>query len=120
MNIEPRELRIGNRVMKGNSDRPLREYQIKAHDFKEFDLWIYEPIPLTEEWLVKFGFEEDGFIAEYFDVDTYKKNGFAFYYSPIGDSLASFGLAEIIFPKYVHQLQNLYFALTGEELTIKP
>lgn len=22
--------------------------------------------------------------------------------------------------KYVHQLQNLYFALTGEELTIKP
>lgn len=23
-------------------------------------------------------------------------------------------------PEFVHQLQNLYFALTGEELTLKP
>ena len=73
-----------------------------------------EPIPLTEEWLVRFGFENEG---NYFDIDI---NGY---------SLSIFNLCEYsitdttheqtdmwIAIKHVHQLQNLYFALTNKEL----
>jgi hypothetical protein len=36
-----------------------------------------------------------------------------------GDAIYfSYGFEKSIELKYVHQLQNLYFALTGEELTI--
>lgn len=65
------------------------------------------PIPLTEEWLFKFGFEGS-------DIDNYSielSNGNFF----ILDSLDP--IARNIF--YVHQLQNLYFALTGKELIME-
>jgi len=73
-----------------------------------------EPIPLTEEWLLRFGFEKelDGF---------YRKNKsgiieFCFYDNGILATTQSVCLSHF---KYVHQLQNLYFSLTNNELTIK-
>lgn len=63
-------------------------------------------IPLTEEWLLKLGFEK------------YKlgfRNGNLWVTLT---ELAWFGNSEITEIKYVHQLQNLYFALTKEELII--
>ena len=74
-------------------------------------------IPLTEEWLLKFGFKESKtfFGRNSFEKDGYHliKNGKYFEFLVIGSSVI---LAKI---KYVHQLQNLYFALTGKELEIK-
>ncbi len=68
-----------------------------------YDIETIKPIPLTEEWLLKFGLmsikTELGFW----------NNGDAIYFS--------YGFEKSIELKYVHQLQNLYFALTGEELT---
>ena len=78
----------------------------------------YTPIQLTEEWLLKFGFEyhhdtphpnkvyRKNWSEGYFDLEHI----ISFYF---GGNFISVEL------KYVHQLQNLYFALTGEELTIK-
>jgi len=74
-------------------------------------------IPLTEEWLVTFGFHKSS--NQYFSIasfsyiehDAYGCNG-GFGYC-LHDERGIF--LEI---KYVHQLQNLYFALTGEELSI--
>lgn len=75
----------------------------------EYD--IISPIPLTEEWLLKFGFNQfptgnfwdrEDFWACYFNRD---KTALLFDYLEWS-------------VKYVHQLQNLYFALTGMELTI--
>lgn len=66
----------------------------------------YEPIPLTEEWLLKFGFNG-------WDKGNYTmilSNGNFFEFGNI--------IAQNI--KYVHQLQNLYFVLVGEELSIMP
>ena len=87
--------------------------------FRSEHLEDYEPIPLTEEWLERFGFsvrKSLGFEAYDLD-DTY-----TIYYNttatPYGFEL-SFGVDFEIEIKHVHQLQNLYFALTGEELTIK-
>jgi len=97
------------------------EYYIDESDFISYSGSILKPIPLTEEWLTKFGFTE----AMY----DYTVHTGEFYNNKIGLlkivggdkyqlSMASKNLMVVI--EYVHQLQNLYFALTGEELTLIP
>ncbi len=74
------------------------------------------PIPLREEWLLKFGFKdsfelisEEGFIFQCaFDGDDFIKNQKTL--------LVNKALAVKI--KYVHQLQNIFFALTNTELSL--
>ena len=76
------------------------------------------PIPLTEEWLIKFGFKNTG--EQFFNVWKDKQGIITFQ----KDLSCYVGLSHYEAPplfvecKYVHTLQNLYFALTGEELTI--
>jgi len=71
------------------------------------------PIPLTEEWLIRMGFI-DGFL---------KTNCGRWYYSngfitvELDNGMQHYDMMVDI--DYVHQLQNLYFSLIGEELTIK-
>lgn len=79
----------------------------------------YSRIRLTEEWLLKFGFEfretnYDGGHHYYQLV----KNDIIFLTGFESDSEVTVdGLPVTVV--YVHQLQNLYFVLTDEELTIK-
>ena len=77
----------------------------------------FKPIPLTEEWLLKFGFIEDSIgywygndMTSYDFVDREDK-GFMLVVAQCEH--------KDTYIKHVHQLQNLYFALIGEELTIK-
>ena len=74
-----------------------------------------KPIPLTEEWLVKFGFENNQSNNEWYDKGFFSvlNNGMSFCFIHCGNYININAR-----PKYVHQLQNLYFALTGEELTL--
>lgn len=77
-----------------------------------------EPIPLSEEWLLKFGFEIVGNEwtgAQGMPSDYYKHGEFvlsqAYWVVGIGRKFDN--------PiKHVHELQNIYFCLTSEELTI--
>jgi hypothetical protein len=105
--MKSNELRIGNYYN-------LVEDGVNIDDIYQIDdgysLYLIDKhnnakgIPLTEEWLKKFGF--DGWdIGNYTMILT---NGNFFEFGNI--------IAQNI--KYVHQLQNLYFALTNEELTI--
>lgn len=71
----------------------------------------FEPIPLTEEWLERFGFTQ-GMGGEWCAKDVAWTVWFD------GERL-SVGFWQGNEPKYVHSLQNLYFALTGLELSIK-
>ena len=77
-----------------------------------------DPIPLSEEWLLKFGFKEKSKWT--FVLNT--PNGRMLTYH-LGTKIIHYGSngygSGEINCEYVHQLQNLYFALTGEELTIK-
>ena len=77
-----------------------------------------EPIPLTEEWLLKFGFEKSGggLYLTYETFEMYYINGVLGLSARVSDPNEGYIDTKI---KYVHQLQNLHFALTGEELTIK-
>ena len=75
----------------------------------------FEPIPLTEEWLLRFGFEK---IRGLHLCKGYSLNS-GEYLVYIDDRGVYLKTNKNIFIKYVHQLQNLYFALTGEELVVK-
>ena len=90
------------------------------------------PIPLTEEWLLKFGFEkwtwcsDCAFIPLFFGDSLfcrYYNNQWHIKRLKVGRGKEGvFGKTEgkYVLPrgkiKHVHQLQNLYFALTNEEL----
>lgn len=77
-----------------------------------FPISYINPIPLTEDWLIKFGANK---YSEYFELghtEWYKEED---YFKPKSYYFAD-GFKDGFKLKYVHQLQNLYFALTGEEL----
>jgi hypothetical protein len=116
------ELRIGNLVDLGNRIAKVIEINHLACvvvDLEETQDTIedYErtkPIPLTEEWLVNFGFDKLPIVFESKKFYLYKQDN-----SDIWRLNHSGTNAHITTLKYVHQLQNLYFALTGEELVVK-
>jgi len=112
--MDAKELRIGNWVKNPVSEQeiiymtadavgfdPIREAPRMAHPFE-----YCTAIPLTEEWLEKFEQLNEWFLELVQCQKGYqihmKKN--AFYITKIYS---------------VHQLQNLYFALTGKELELK-
>jgi hypothetical protein len=80
----------------------------------------FNGIPITEEWLRKFGIKKDvGFHEHLYAV---KAEGYWGIYVDVQrhNLIIEGGEWSHEAPcRYVHQLQNLYFALTGEELTIK-
>lgn len=92
---------------------------IENNRYTPFTIDRVKPIPLTEEWLKKFGFKKlgDWFIKKPLSsVNEYAYNPYIKQFDVINGSGEEIDLVEL---KYVHQLQNLYFALTGEELEIK-
>lgn len=105
------DCRYGNYIIYGGSVTQLNEKEM-CHFFRFPN--TYKAIPLTEEWLLKFGFEKE--------YGTFKIEGFKCwitkYTSEPNLYSANIGNIKISTLKYVHELQNLYFALTGSELTV--
>lgn len=125
--MKPEELRIGNLVSDGTFVN-----KISLADFYNMHLddnCPFTAIPITKEWLLKFGFNENygeydkegiNLDCEYTDKGEWitflqagnikpieSNNEYTCRYYPKSDI------------KYVHELQNLYFALTKEELELK-
>ncbi|CAM4421339.1 hypothetical protein SAMN06265348_12419 [Pedobacter westerhofensis] len=134
--MEASELRIGNYVQSFLHNFDLKVEGIvgnKIYYGYKYSLdfrpnYEIEPIPLTEEWLAGFGFVHEAYstldpseksysINLSFDLEDVIiiKSGKSFFFGHDGIDGAYAIYQEL---KYVHQLQNLYFALTGEELTI--
>lgn len=99
------------------------DYRFKFLDRNTFDDCTHSdlsPIPLTTEWLERFGFEthpnfsERWFWNHYGYSMTLADDGDWNVMPRVDDSLV------VAYCRYVHQLQNLYFALTGTELELKP
>lgn len=76
----------------------------------------YDPIPLTEEWLLKFGFEN--FLGGY-SIDGFRYWPSDKEFTIYEDEWMNAPDSCRVHVEFVHQLQNIYFALTGEELTYK-
>lgn len=122
--INDKELRIGNTILcKGNEIEidsidlsgvnSYHDEGIGGTNYEDDDNGRFEdcePIPLTEGWLIKLGFDKFPH-STLWDTDKFWAGRFE-------NGVLKISYLEIGV-KYVHQLQNLYFALTGEELTIK-
>ena len=129
--IQINELRIGNLVKWYDVSKVLELHSEKnkfdnvciecEESFEWTEYNKLEPIPLTEEWLLKVGFQERKDTSNFsnfwigenpltrdwlFVIKGFKEDNDFFFMN---------GFHKI---KYVHQLQNLYFALTGAELTV--
>lgn len=122
--MKEKDLRVGNIVQKISKDT----YNFNGEGTDKIicnkptlvDLWIlkeiseltqkeYFPIKLTVQWLYELGFKSDTD-----ETDEFILNGFRIY--KIGENLE---FANHDFPikiEFVHQLQNLFFALTRTEL----
>ncbi len=109
MTIDARELRIGNYWMPEWSKEIRQADWLDIRDIAEGRLIGKAlPIPLTEDWLKRVdwgGYNELHFNSN-FCLDS---SGHLYYRSDYTG----------INVYYVHQLQNLYYALTNSELTIK-
>lgn len=128
--IKANELRIGN-LFQDQNENLLKVSEIneenqvfKVVDRTKFPLpngWKAEPIPLTEEILLKCGFEKKdesyvfGANKQHRLRWINKITGFEHRIVSLSYNVAIYDLHI----KYLHQLQNLYFALTGEELKIE-
>jgi hypothetical protein len=131
--MKPNELRIGN-LFKDRGGKILRLdlwvgmklaqrvvlNGFEVHPLTE-DLEYCQPIPITEEWLINFGFKKHkcniggADMWQGMDAWSINDNNWLFRGNPIdGLKLVGYFNSNI---EYVHQLQNLYFALTGIELT---
>jgi len=130
--VTDKEFRIGNlinyRIVDKMDERKewLEVSEIDYDDLRIFGIKHemnedYQPIEINEEWLMKFGFEK--IIDNEFTLRYELKKDTRFDYFLPKHNLKTFGLRfqgstffDVV--KYVHQLQNFYFALTGRELTV--
>ena len=107
------ELRIGNLICN-------KEGTIVYVNTTHLTLLLYgienefKLIPLTEEWLLKFGFEKS--MSWTYVIELKGNLKLVYYLGEKGWSIGFKSYSDFSNLEYVHQLQNLYFALTGEEL----
>lgn len=139
--MEAQELRIGNYVLHEGKVRQVNEIGtkevnegicdyvgldgLKTYSWLEHKgSFLVKPIPITKDWLEKFGFEKTDDYGDqiYYEKDDYyfcfDHDCFAFGRGTVKNIYSCLIYDETFF-QHVHQLQNLYFALTREELTIK-
>ena len=121
------QLRRGNKVLHNRIEKTIDcispGYVILLEDRKgtdDFGQWVdldeVEFIPLTEEWLLKFGFKiDETYVSEQNPYLDYIKDEVR-----ISMPYFSFEYGDGAFMElnYVYQLQNLYFSLTARELTV--
>lgn len=114
--MEAAELRIGNYVnliAEGHEDEPdTFKWDLEDYEFYHDRMDFVKPIPITEEWLLKFGFEKIG-------RNFTTKDDFIVRLS-LSTKTYHFGQTYEVDVKLdsIHQLQNLYFCLTNKELEL--
>jgi len=133
------ELRIGNylemlgkvRKVECISNLPARKemYWLTCENMIDTKIIHFKPIPLTEEWLLKFGFEktESDYRIKIQKDDKGGNTDYWIYVDSGFDNETNKFFVQIVCQEgcwftskneHVHQLQNLYFSLTNKELKV--
>jgi hypothetical protein len=118
--IQANELRIGNltyRIDLTNKNKSvidkLTVSDIERIEHGQSKIYKYEPIDLDNELLEKLGFRsEESFCYELYDIAINTSRELIWIHTKCKNNV------ELEMPEYVHQLQNLYFALTKNELKL--
>ncbi|WP_312765290.1 hypothetical protein [Epilithonimonas sp.] len=125
--MEATELRLNNLMMYGDSIVPIigmessqESVLVKIDQDTAVDYRRLKPIALTVEWFSKLGFKEAYRSKSRirFDLPNCCRYDFDLDSSKILEGFLFFG--NYIKCNHLHQLQNIYFTLTGEELKIEP
>ena len=120
--MKAKKLRTGNFVMYNNIigevqnictfDEPeVVELMFDEETSGVYDIDNIKPVPITRNALNNFGWKT-------LSLNSFTKNGLEFF---IEQGIVDNGDSEVnkYKIKYIHQLQNLYFALTNKEMKIK-
>lgn len=136
--ITSKDLRLGNYVIGFYEDEEgleenedilfeavCRVTSLDCSGFLDFNIYVesddcnvevyekFEGIDLTEEWLIKLGLKKiEEYCFELDDIHVNTKRELIWITTKCKREL------EFNIPNYIHELQNLYFALTGSELTV--
>ena len=121
--MKANELRLGNYVIEDKKISRITGIDDETRISTDLGFFPYtfieeiNPVPLTEEWLEKFGFEKIGTNYQYkwFLLHGNNKTGTVDFL--LNEPYSGKYNATVL--KHVHQLQNLFWCLTGQELTIK-
>ena len=120
--INAKELRLGNFIYQGNDVITVTDLQF---DGRMYFINCYrdegfKPISITEEWLTRGGWKWNEECKSYEHKDHIRMS---LKYVDVSNSYTMYNhvLQALIAKRiwYVHQLQNLYFTLTGEELVLE-
>lgn len=124
--IKSNELRIGNYVYYQHPTTDLLVHKIEWLDFKEInefpDIYnqYHKPIPITEELLLKKGFDKSNDLDKFYHLEILNE-WTRIYFNP-KHKLCTLSINQndsCIKIQYLHELQNLVFSLTKKELDIQ-
>jgi hypothetical protein len=133
--MKVQELRIGNLVEFDGVNYKVESIHLEGcvglNDimYEEVNIDDLKPINLTEEWLIRFGFKignidklrDKHYVIRSGPMDIII-SGVGFWdvytiYNPFNEKNKNLNIiTNNIGLDYIHQLQNLYFALTGKEI----
>ena len=138
--MKANELRINNLLLKDNNiekvavincDNTIRIFSKTEKEngltYGCYPLSFFNPITLTEEWLLKFGYKDAIGIGYKNNIITITFTNNQFIEIDLNTKIVSLGgcdsctewqVFEIKNIEFVHQWQNIYFALTNNELEI--
>lgn len=130
--MEAEEFRVGNYLYYRDESHLLQVSNIGSNGFETVDengllygsddILDYNPIPLTEQLLLDFGFENTQ--IGLFQIKVLSRGSINIHTNRRDIKFVELGttghyLFGVVDVKFVHHLQNLYFSLTGKELRIK-
>ncbi len=114
------ELRIGNYILLDGDEIMVTGvngsivYWMDGYDVTALSGSKIEGIYMTEERALKLGFKK----RKEQDIITYYKSGFVICFNTKHHITCTYKGAFLRNVSFIHELQNLYFALTGDELII--
>lgn len=114
--MEAKELRVGNQLIDYTAEPPL-VFTLNLENWVKIASFNYEdilPLPVTEEWLLNAGFELIG--PKYYTCKGYHYTEIKEVNVTCTDGKKQRIAKDI---NHAHQVQNLWYALTGEDLVIK-
>ena len=116
--INAQELRIGNTLFSRLSKRMFNVVPLDIRNLND-EPDNADPVEITEQWLMDYHFE-----PELKNADSPNNRFMVYTKYPLTYNTNHGWWYESrqlkIQPKYIHKLQNLWYELTGEELTSEP